>query len=527
MTSQTDASEAQGDGPRPPAASLPRAPSMLEAIIPVVALIVLILLAIALYGGDLTAGPVQVALILCAVIASLIGKRNGHSMESLARAAADSISTAMGAIFILLAVGALIGTWNMSGTVATLVHLGIRVLDPEWFYLAAAIVCGGVALGIGSAWTVIGTLGVALIAIASAIGVSPEVTAGAIVSGAYFGDKMSPLSETTNLAPAVAGTDLYTHIRAMLATTVPSILVALALFGFLGLGVDALPAFDLSGVLLAIESVFDVGVLALAPLLVVIVMAVRRVAPTITILSGALAGGLIAVILQPQVVLDFVAEPELATPLALVKGVWSAMATGFELDSGLPALDSLVSGGGMEGMLGTVWLILAALAFGGIMEHTGALARLLEPLLRRARSPRSLLVATGLTAIGVNIVAADQYMAIVLTGRMYRREFQAQGVAPQTLSRQVEDTATVTSPLVPWNSCGAYVSATLGIATFAYLPYCFFNLVNPAISLGYAVLGRAIDRVPPTSEDVAGPQDVRIHGLAGRRIGELTPPGGA
>jgi NhaC family Na+:H+ antiporter len=496
---------------------------MLEALIPILALIGLIVLALELYGGDLTAGPVQVALILCAVVAALIGKRNGHSMEALAKAAADSISTAMGAIFILLSVGALIGTWNMSGTVATMVHMGIRVLDPEWFYLAAAIVCGAVALGIGSAWTVIGTLGVALVAIATAIGVSPEVTTGAIVSGAYFGDKMSPLSETTNLAPAVAGTDLYTHIRAMLATTVPSIIVALALFGLLGLGIEAIPAFDLSGVLAAIESVYDVGLLALLPLLVVIIMAVRRVAPTITILSGALVGGIVAVVLQPDVVLAFVAEPGLATPLAMLKGVWSAMATGFTLESGLPGLDALVSGGGMEGMLGTVWLILAALAFGGIMERTGSLARLLEPLLRRARSARSLLVATGLTAIGINIVAADQYMAIVLTGRMYRGEYEAQGVAPQTLSRQVEDTATVTSPLVPWNSCGAYVSATLGIATFAYLPYCFFNLINPAISLAFAVLGRAIDRVAPSSAGVEGPQELRVHGLGGRRIEGLTP----
>jgi NhaC family Na+:H+ antiporter len=497
---------------------------MLEALIPLAVLVLLIVLAIALYGGDLTAGPVQVALIICAVLAALVGKRNGHTIESSSKAAVDSISTAMGAIFILLAVGALIGTWNMSGTVATLAHMGIRILSPEWFYLAAAIVCGGVALGIGSAWTVIGTLGVALIAIATAIGVSPAVTAGAIVSGAYFGDKMSPLSETTNLAPAVAGTDLYTHIRAMLVTTVPSIIIALVLFGALGLGVDALPAFDLGAALAAIEDVFDVGLLALLPLLLVIVLAVRRVSPTITILAGALAGGLVAVVLQPDVVLAFVAEPDLAAPLAMLKGVWSAMATGFTLDSGLPGLDALVSGGGMEAMLGTVWLILAALAFGGIMEHTGALARLIEPLLRRARTDRSLLVATGLTAIGVNIVAADQYMAIVLTGRTFRPTFEQQGVAPQTLSRQVEDTATVTSPLVPWNSCGAYVAATLGIATFAYLPYCFFNLVNPALSLVYAALGRAIAHVAPSTDAGGGPADVRVHGIEGRRVAALTPP---
>ena len=256
-------------------------------------------------------------------------------------------------------------------------------------------------------------------------------------------------------------------------------------------------------------------------------MAVRRVPPTITILSGALVGGLTAVILQPQVVLDFVAEPDLAAPLAMLKGVWTAMASGFSLESGLPGLDALVSGGGMESMLGTVWLILAALAFGGIMEQTGSLARLIEPLLRRARSPSSLLVATGLTAIGVNIVAADQYMAIVLTGRMYRRRFEESGIAPQTLSRQVEDTATVTSPLVPWNSCGAYVSATLGIATLSYLPFCFFNLINPLVSFVLALLGRAIARVEPPVEGGSGPAEMRIHGVGGRHVEELglTEPG--
>jgi NhaC family Na+:H+ antiporter len=504
----------------------PRPPSTLEAWIPVAALVGLIVLGVGLYGGDLTAGPVQVALILCAILAGLIGRKNGHSMETLAKAAVDAISTAMGAIFILLAVGALIGTWNMSGTVATMVHVGIRVLDADWFYLAATLVCAGVALGIGSAWTVIGTLGVALMAIATAIGVSPLVTAGAIVSGAYFGDKMSPLSDTTNLAPAVAGTDLYTHIRAMMASTVPSVLIALGLFAFLGLTIEPLAGFDVTALLAAIESIFDVGLLTLLPLFVVIVLAVRRVPPTITILSGALTGGAVAVLLQPDVVLDFVAEPDLAVPLAMLKGVWSAMATGFTLESGLPGLDALVSGGGMASMLGTVWLILAALAFGGIMEYTGSLARLIEPLVRRARSARSLLISTGLTAIGVNIVAADQYMAIVLTGRMYRTLYEEQGIAPQTLSRQVEDTATVTSPLIPWNSCGAYVAATLGIATLSYLPFCFFNLVNPLVSFVLAALGRAIIRTGPKAGGEAGPSRLTIRGVSGRQVGTAGPPAG-
>jgi NhaC family Na+:H+ antiporter len=308
----------------------------------------------------------------------------------------------------------------------------------------------------------------------------------------------------------------------MLVTTVPSIIIALILFGIFGLTVDAAPTLDLTAALLAIESVFHIGPVTLIPLAVVIVLAVRRVPPTITILSGALAGSLVAIAFQPDVVLTFVDDPELANPLAMLKGVWSAMATGFSMETGMPGLDGLVSGGGMESMLVTIWLILAALAFGGIMEATGSLARMIEPLLRRARSARGLLVATGVTAIGVNIVAADQYMAIVLTGRMYRPSYEREGIAPQTLSRQVEDTATVTSPLIPWNSCGAYVSAALGVATFAYLPYCFFNLVNPAISFAFALLGRHIARVerPP---DAPAPEKMAIRGIGEREPGTSAP----
>jgi NhaC family Na+:H+ antiporter len=493
-------------------------PTLLDALIPIIFLIVLLASAVYLYGADGIGGPIQVALMLSMMIAGLIGLKNGHKWAEMGKAAVDGISQAMGAIFILLGVGALIGTWTMAGTIATIVHYGVQFLDPNWYYLACAVICGVLALSIGSAWTVAGTLGVGLIGIANLLGVSPEITAGAVIPGAYFGDKMSPLSETTNLAPAVAGSDLFTHIKNMLWTTLPSILIALVIFAVIGLrGVFSAPL-DLTVVLEAIESIFNVGLLTLIPLLVVLIMSLRRIAAFSTILVGALVGGLMAVILQPEVVLAFVDDPGLSTPVAMVKGIWSAMATGFVVESPYEGLNVLFSRGGMASMLETVWLIISAMAFGGVMEATGLLARLIQPVLKAAKTDRSLLVATGLTSIGINIVAGDQYMAIVLPGRMYRDIYNEKGIAPETLSRQIEDTGTITSPLIPWNSCGAYMSATLGIATFAYLPYCFFNLINVAISLIYAVIGFQIKRIKPEEVVQAPLEKATLYGIGGHRV---------
>ena len=272
---------------------------------------------IILYGDAGIEGPIQVALILTSLIAMAIGLKNGHPWEDMGRAAVEGIASAMGAIFILLGVGALVGTWSMAGTIATLVHLGVQFLDPNWYYLACAIVCAILALSIGSAWTVAGTLGVGLIGIANALGVSPEITAGAVISGAYFGDKMSPLSETTNLAPAVAGTDLYTHIKGMIWTALPSILIALVIFGVIGYTGDFKAPLDLTVVLEAIESIFNVGLLTLIPLLVVLILSFRRVSAFATILVGALTGGLMAVILQPDLVLTFAGDPSLNPAVAM------------------------------------------------------------------------------------------------------------------------------------------------------------------------------------------------------------------
>jgi NhaC family Na+:H+ antiporter len=493
-------------------------PSFLDALIPIIVLVILLMLAIGLYGDAGIGGPIQVGLILSMLVAGLVGLKNGHRWADMGKAAVEGISTAMGAIFILLAVGALVGTWSMSGTVATIVHLGVQFLSASWYYLAAALICAILALSIGSAWTVAGTLGVGLIGIAQALGVSTEITAGAVISGAYFGDKLSPLSETTNLAPAVAGTDLFTHIKGMMWTTLPSILIALVIFGVVGYTGAYTAPLDLAVVLEAIESIFYTGLWTLIPLLLVLVLSLLRFPAFPTIILGALVGGLTAVILQPEVVLAFVDDPSLSTPIAMLKGIWSAMATGFSIETGYEGLDSLFSRGGMASMLETVWLILSAMAFGGVMEYTGLLARLVRPIIKWAQGDRRLLVATGLTSIGVNIIAGDQYMAIVLPGRMYREIYQERGIAPETLSREIEDTGTITSPLIPWNSCGAYMSATLGVATMAYLPFCFFNLINVLVSFIYAIIGFQIKRLAPEQSREEAPEEATWRDIGGRRV---------
>lgn len=503
----------------------PRPPSLLDSLIPIIVLVGFLGAAVYLYGGDAIGGPVQVALILTALLAGIIGVKNGHSVALIGKAATDSIGTAVGAIFILLSVGSLIGAWNMSGTIATMTYWGIKILNPNWYYVAAAVVCALIALGIGSAWTVIGTLGVSLIAIATALGVSPAMTAGAVISGAYFGDKISPLSETTNLAPAVAGTDLYTHIKAMMATTIPSITIALLLYTFFGLREDVSDAFDLGPTLDKIAGEFHVGLIPIIPLLVVIFLAMRKVSPTVSIMAGALTGGLVAIIVQPDVVLAFVNDPSLSTPWAMIKGVWDSMATGFVADTGSEGLDALLSGGGMSSMMDTVWLIMSALAFGGIMDYTGMLGRIIQPLVRNADSDRKIVAATGVTAIGINVIAADQYLAIVLTGNVYKTEYEERGIAPQTLSREIEDTATVTSPLIPWNSCGAYVAGTLGIETVAYFPFAFFNWINPLISFLYALLGIQIKHVKPKTGFKEAPEEAQFYGVGGQDAADVPSEG--
>lgn len=476
-------------------------PSLLDALWPVLSLIVLLYLSVQLYGADSSYGANQLALLFCTAVAGLIGLKNGHRWATVEDAMVHGVSLATKAMFILLLVGSLIGSWILAGVVPTLIHYGLALLSPDWFYVATCLICAIVALAIGSSWTVAGTIGVALIGVASVLDLSLAMTAGAVISGAYFGDKMSPLSDTTNLAPAVSGSDLFQHIQAMAWTTGPSFLLALIGFTVLGLSTPAQgEAGDLGEVVSLLAGSFNQGWYLLLPVVLVFALAVKRVPALPTIAIGALVGALFAILFQPDQTAAMGAAEGRSHGMALLAGAWNALFDGYQLESGNERVDELLKRGGMSSMLNTIWLVLCAMAFGAVMEKMGLLERLVRSVLRAAKRTGSLILATLGTAIGINIIAGDQYMAIVLPGRLYRAEFQRRGLAPVNLSRALEDAGTLTSPLVPWNTCGAYMAATLGVATWVYLPFCLFNLINPIVAAIFAITGFQIRR--QTEEDL-------------------------
>jgi len=472
-----------------------RKPTLAESILAIAILIGLITMTVALFGTDATGGPLQVALLLAALGAGLLSWRLGNTSAAIRDAAIGGVSSAMGAVYILLAVGALIGTWNLAGTIPTIVYYGIALLQPNLFYVSAAVICGLVGLSIGSSWTTAATLGVGLVALAPAMGASSVITAGAVISGAYFGDKMTPISETTVLVPSlVGGVTTQQHIGAMVWTSIPAILISAVLFTVLGLaGVGEGVPFDRATAQAALASEFNISLLNLLPMVILIILSLRRAPPFAAILTSAVVAGVMAWFTQPQIIVAFTGQE--ASLAANIKALYMAMANGFVSQTGNETIDSLFSRGGMSSMLFTIWLVLGALSFAAICESAGFLGRLIEPVVKAAKSTGALLVAVIFTAIGLNIVAGDQYVAIVMPSRVYRLAFRQRGIAPRMLSRTVEDAGTVTSPLIPWNSCGAYMAGVLGVPTISYLPFCFFNLLSPAISLLYAVTGFRIERI--------------------------------
>jgi Na+:H+ antiporter, NhaC family len=370
------------------------------------------------------------------------------------------------------------------------VDYGVRLLNPSIFYVATAAICAIVGMVTGSSWTTAGTLGVAFVGMASVLGVSEPTAAGAVICGAYFGDKMTPLSETTILVPQlVGGLTTGQHIRSMFWTAGPALGISLLIFLLIGLGADAAGEVSNDAALDALESTFNIGLINLLPLFLLVVFAVKKVPPFLAILGSALFAGILACFTQWTQVKAFVDDPSEGTIGTGIKAIYDAMANGFVSKSGIAPIDELFSRGGMSSLLTTVWLILAALSFAAVLEHAGFLERLLRPIVRRAKSRGSLILAVNSSAIGLNMTAADQYVADVMPARMFRNEFHERGIAPQVLSRAVEDSGTVTSVLVPWNTCGAYMSGVLGVSTISYLPFCFFNLLSPILDVLYGFLG--------------------------------------
>ena len=467
------------------ATNKPREPGLALALTPIVLLVALLACSVYLFGPDSSYGANQIALVLATCAAALVGLRLGLPWKASQEGIITGIALGLGPTLILLSVGMLIGTWILSGTVPAMIYYGVQILNPGIFYAASAVICALVAISIGSSWTVAGTLGIGLMGIAGSFDLSPSITAGAIISGAYFGDKLSPMSDTTNLASAATGVDLFDHIRHMLWTTVPSFAIALLIFSMIGSSNAATPA-EIETLKQSMLDEFNLGIHLLLPLLVMLILIYKKFPAYPSIIISALTGAVFALLFQPETVAKLAGDTEgLSTPLIMFKGIWISLFDGYTSNSGNDFLDALLSKGGMSSMLNTVWLIICALGFGGVMERTGILKYLLNLALKGVKSNGSLVATTVATCIGTNILAADQFISVALPGRMFKDEYKRRGLSALNLSRTLEDSATLTSALIPWNTCGAYMAATLGVATFSYAPFAFFNYLCPVIAVIY------------------------------------------
>jgi NhaC family Na+:H+ antiporter len=488
-----------------------RTPSLVQALIPIIFLVILLGFNVWFFQSDSSYGANQIALLLAAGVAALIGLRLRVSWKDSLTGMIDSISSSMSAIIILLLIGALAGTWLISGVVPAMIYYGLQVLNPTIFLFATCIICAVVSLATGSSWSTVATVGIALLAIGQALGIGVGWSAGAIISGAYFGDKMSPLSDTTNLAPAVAGTDLFTHIKHMFWTTGPSILISLTIFliaGFTFSGTADQNQID--GLLEIIDGRFNIHFGLFVVPLIVIALIYFRLPPIPALLVGSLLGAICAIGFQKEVVndlyqkfsgietVDEMADVSYAEQAYVVTINTFANTTKFEEENEAvndlfkvekDNRSDLLKGNGMAGMLNTVWLIICALAFGGAMQAAGMLQRITRSVLKGVNSVGSLIAATTGTCIFFNITASDQYLAIVVPGRMFSDAYKDQGLAPENLSRTLEDSGTVTSVLIPWNTCGVAQSGVLGVDVLTYAFYAFFNWISPLMTMLFGFMG--------------------------------------
>ncbi len=459
--------------------------SITEALIPVVALIAMLGYNVSVYGDNALSGSNQFVLLLGASVAAIVGFFNKVSFQKMMEEVAENIKSTVGAILILLMVGALAGTWLVSGIIPSMIYYGLQILSPAIFLPATVVICSIISIATGSSWTTSATVGIALIGVGGALGFDLGMVAGAVISGAYFGDKLSPMSDTTNLAPAMAGTDLFTHIRYMTITTIPTYIITLILFIILGLNVDIKGNVDIASLLTDIEASFTISPWLFLVPVIVIGLIVKKTEPLVALLVGTLLAAVFAIIFQPHIV-NQIAGVEQMSFQSAYKGVMDAITGKVVIQTENKTLADLFTSGGMEKMLGTIWLILCAMVFGGIMDAIGALSRISQSLLKMAHTTFGLFASTVGSCMALNITASDQYLAIVVPGKMFAKAYEEKGLAPENLSRTLEDAGTVTSVLIPWNTCGAYQSGTLGVSTFDYLPYAFFNILSPFMTLIFA-----------------------------------------
>jgi NhaC family Na+:H+ antiporter len=470
-----------------------------EALIPVVALIIMLFFNVFfVYGDDALSGSNQFILLLGGAVAAIVGFFNKVSYKQMIEEVAENVKSTAGAILILLMVGSLAGTWLISGIIPTMIYYGLQILNPTIFLAACVIICAIISVATGSSWTTSATVGIALIGIGNTLGISAGMSAGAVLSGAYFGDKMSPLSDTTNLAPAMAGAELFDHIKYMAKTTVPTISITLVIFIIMGFTIETTGSPDISDKLTAISDAFNISPWLFIVPVVVIYMITRKTPPLVALLAGTLLGAVAAIIAQPDIVAK-VAGAESLTFLSAYKGVMNAMTVDTAVETSSAELNDLFSAGGMYGMLSTIWLIICAMVFGGVMDAIGALSRISQALLSVAKSTFGLFASTVASCLALNVTASDQYLALVVPGKMFKKAYEDKGLAPENLSRTLEDSGTVTSVLVPWNTCGAYQSGVLGVSVMEYFVFAIFNWLSPFMTLLFAAFNIKIKQLTESS----------------------------
>ncbi|NNK39662.1 MAG: Na+/H+ antiporter NhaC [Winogradskyella sp.] len=468
-----------------------------EALIPVIVLVGMLAYNIFVFGDDALSGSNQFILLMGAAVAAIVGFFNNVPYTKMLEEVSENVRSTTGALLILLMVGALAGTWLISGIIPTMIYYGLQILSPTIFLAACVIICAIISIATGSSWTTSATVGIALVGIGESLGISVGMTAGAVLSGAYFGDKMSPLSDTTNLAPAMAGGELFSHIKYMALTTIPTIVITLLIFTVIGFNLDTSGSPVIADKLTAIEGAFTISPwLFIVPALVIVVI-IKKTPPLIALLLGALLGGVTALIAQPDIVANIAGADQL-TFQSGYKGVMNALTVDTSVTTSSKELNDLFTAGGMQGMLGTIWLIICAMVFGGVMDAIGALERITDSLLKMASSVFGLFASTVASCLALNLTASDQYLAIVVPGKMFKKAYEDKGLAPENLSRTLEDSGTVTSVLIPWNTCGAYHSKVLfGYAgATAYIPYAFFSIISPFMTLLFAAFAIKLKMLP-------------------------------
>jgi len=460
-----------------------RHPSFFESIFPIIFLVILLSINVSIFKDDALSGSIQIVLILSSAVASLVAMRLGFKWKDIQKGIVKSIDSSLPSILILFLVGSLAGSWMLSGIVPAMIYYGIQILNPKIFLFAACIISIIVSMATGSSWTTTATIGIALIGIGKALNISEGLIAGSILSGAYFGDKMSPLSDTTNLAPAVAGGDLFSHIRYLMYTTLPSIGICLIIFILMGLtNVNDIDLNNTEIILSSISDKFYISPVLFVVPLVVILLIYKKVQAVPSLFIGVFLGSIFALIFQTNLVYE-ISQTGDSGWTSLFVGTMKSLYGTITITTSSDMVNELLTSSGMYGMLGTIWLIISAMIFGGVMEKAGFLNSIAAIILKKVNSTGSLVTSTAGSCIFFNLTASDQYMSIVVPGRMFSAIYKNKNLAPENLSRTLEDSGTVTSVLVPWNTCGAYHASVLNVATLTYLPYCFFSLISPIMTI--------------------------------------------